>query len=139
MMPRWMWCGLLVASSPALAYQGSWSSHSFGGMMTQGKQVLKSRPVAPASALPPHSLARSLAWKITLDGPPPMGLRIQICGGNRCVRLPGLQGEIALPPGFPAGGPLWFEYISSVGGAISPPVTLLNNQVTVQYSVRPSR
>jgi flagellar protein FlhE len=52
------------------------------------------------------------------------------------VRLSGLSGEVALPAGFPAGGPLWFEYISTVRGAIVPSVMILSNQVTLGYRVR---
>ncbi|WP_182056696.1 flagellar protein FlhE [Pantoea sp. ME81] len=135
-MRSWMWVGLLLFSPLALAAEGSWSSQSFGGVITQGKQVFKSRPVQPAVPLPAGAMARHLAWRIAVDGPVPMGFQVQVCGGGRCVRLPGLRGEMALPHGFPAGGPLWFEYFSAVRGTIAPAVTVLSNQVTVGYWVR---
>ncbi|MGK3113820.1 flagellar protein FlhE [Candidatus Pantoea formicae] len=135
-MRGWMWCGLLVMSPLAMAADGSWSSSSFGGMLSQGKQTLKSRPVQPDIAPPPGAIAATLAWRITTDGNVPMGFRVQVCGGNRCVRLSGLSGEMALPADFPAGGPLWFEYVSTVRGVIAPSVTILSNQVTLGYRVR---
>lgn len=98
--------------------------------------ILKSRPVQPATAPPAGAMATKLAWRITTDGRVPMGFQVRVCGGNRCVRLSGLSGEMALPAGFPAGGPLWFEYVSTVRGVIAPAVTMLSNQVTVGYRVR---
>lgn len=136
MMRRRMLLGLLVASPLAWAGDGSWSSQSFGGMMTRGQQVLKSQPVQPASSPPAGAIAKQLAWKITPDGATPMGFMIKVCGGNRCLPLSGLSGEMVLPVNFPAGGPLRFEYYSSVRGALSPPLTILSNQVTVEYRLR---
>ncbi|WP_343552920.1 flagellar protein FlhE [Pantoea sp.] len=126
----------LVISPLALASDGSWSSQSFGGMMTRGQQVVKSQPVHPTSALPAGAIAKQLTWKISPDGPTPMGFMIKVCGGNRCLPLSGLSGEMPLPVSFPAGGPLRFEYYSSVRGNLSPPLTLLSNQVTVEYRLR---
>lgn len=135
-MMRGMLFGLLLASPLTWAADGSWSSQSFGGMMTRGKQVLQSQPVQPASLPPAGAVAKQLAWKITPDGPTPMGFMIKVCGGNRCLPLSGLRGEMALPAGFPAAGPLRFEYYASVRGVLSPPLTILSNQVTLGFSLQ---
>lgn len=124
---------LLFASSAVAAADGSWSSQSFGGTLTRGQETLKSRPVQAPSPLPVGSVAARLAWKITPDGPTPVGFNIKMCSSSRCMPLPGLSGEIALPAGYPPAGPYRFEYYSAARGALYPPLTILSNEVTVQY------
>ncbi|MFJ5159151.1 flagellar protein FlhE [Pantoea sp. NPDC088449] len=128
---------LLLAASPlAGAASGSWSSASYGGTLTHGKQRLKSRPVQSTGALPQHASAETLQWQIKMDGPAPQGLRLQFCSVSRCVPLPAQQGEITLPVGFPAAGPFHFEYFSIRRGPLQPPLTVLSNQVTIGYQVK---
>lgn len=62
---------VLLLAPPAFAADGSWSSHSFGGTLSRGKQVLKSRPVQPAASLPKGVTPTHLLWKITPDSPTP--------------------------------------------------------------------
>ncbi|MFP2239420.1 flagellar protein FlhE [Pseudescherichia vulneris] len=126
---------LLFVAPVAQAANGSWTSQSFGGTLTRGQQTLKSRPIQAASALPKGAVATRLSWKITPDGPTPVGFRIQICSGHRCVALPGLRGEITLPAGYPAAGPYRFEYLSVARGPLYPPLGVLSNQITVEYRV----
>jgi flagellar protein FlhE len=124
---------LLFAAPAALAADGSWTSQSFGGTLTRGQQILKSRPVQAPSPLPVGSVATRLAWKITPDGPTPVGFSIKMCSSSRCLPLSGLTGDLALPVGFPPAGPFRFEYYSPVRGALYPPLTVLSNEVTMQY------
>lgn len=85
---------VLLLVPPAFAADGSWSSHSFGGTLSRGKQVLKSRPVQPAAPLPKGVTPTHLLWKITPDGPTPPGFRIRVCSSLRCLMLRELAGEI---------------------------------------------
>ncbi|MEW5558697.1 flagellar protein FlhE [Enterobacter asburiae] len=124
---------LLFASPAVWAADGSWTSQSFGGTLTRGQQSLKSRMVQAPSPLPVGSVATRLAWKITPDGPTPVGFSIKICSSSRCLPLTGLTGDLALPAGYPPAGPYRFEYYSPVRGALYPPLTMLRNEVTVQY------
>ena len=78
---------VLLLAPPAFAADGSWSSHSFGGTLSRGKQVLKSRPVQPAAPLPKGVTPTHLLWKITPDGPTPPGFRIRVCSSLRCLML----------------------------------------------------
>ncbi|MFK3660854.1 flagellar protein FlhE [Scandinavium sp. NPDC088450] len=124
---------LLFASTTAMAADGSWSSQSFGGTLTLGKQPLRSQPVKVSSPLPQGAVAKRLAWKIHTDRHAPVGFEAKVCHGTRCLKLPGLAGEITLPAGFPANGPFEFEYVIAVRGPVSPALTVTRNAVTVHY------
>ncbi|TDN59413.1 flagellar protein FlhE [Scandinavium goeteborgense] len=130
---RYFLLALLFVTPLAQAANGSWTSQSFGGTLARGQQTLKSRPIQAPSALPKGVVATRLAWSINPNGPTPVGFRIHICGGNRCLPLPGLSGEMALPAGYPAAGPYRFEYRSVVRGQLYPPLTVLTNQITLEY------
>lgn len=135
-MRGWILIGLLMASPLALANQGSWTSHSFGGIVSRGLQVTKSRPVAPTSPLPERAVATRLAWQITPDRYTPAGFTIKLCSGSRCLPLTGLRGEMRLPGNFPASGPFTFEYSVTERGMLAPPLTILRNQITVEYLIQ---
>ena len=101
---------LLLVSPLAMAADGSWSASSFGGTMTRGQVVLKSKPVQSPSPLPAGAVASRVHWKIQTNGLTPAGFRIRLCSATRCLTLPGFAGELPLPAGMPAGGPFRFEY-----------------------------
>ncbi|MGK3631588.1 flagellar protein FlhE [Enterobacter cloacae] len=124
---------LLLVSPLAVAADGSWSGESFGGTLTRGQMVLKSKPVQSPSPLPAGVVASRVYWKIQTDGLIPVGFRIRLCSAARCLTLPGFAGELPLPAGMPAGGPFRFEYYSVAGGRLDTPLTVLSNQVTVSY------
>ncbi|TFB27565.1 flagellar protein FlhE [Lelliottia nimipressuralis] len=128
--------GLLLLTPLAMAADGSWSGSSFGGTMTRGQVVLKSKPVQNPSPLPAGAVASRVNWKIQTDGLTPAGFRIRLCSATRCLRLPGYAGELPLPAGMPAGGPFRFEYYSVAGGRLDTPLTVLSNQVMVSYRYR---
>lgn len=127
---------LLLVSPLAMAADGSWSASSFGGTMTRGQVVLKSKPVQSPSSLPAGAVASRVHWKIQTSGLTPAGFRIRLCSATRCLTLPGFAGELPLPAGMPAGGPFRFEYYSVAGGRLDTPLTVLKNQVTVSYRNR---
>ncbi|HFK6080094.1 TPA: flagellar protein FlhE [Enterobacter cloacae] len=127
---------LLLVSPLAVAADGSWSGESFGGVMTRGQLVLKSKPVQSPSPLPAGAVASRVYWKIQTDGLTPPGFRIRLCSTTRCLTLPGFAGELPLPAGMPAAGPFRFEYSSVAGGRLDTPLTVLSNQVTVSYRNR---
>lgn len=127
---------LLLVSPLAMAADGSWSASSFGGTMTLGQVVLKSKPVQSPSPLPAGTAASRVHWKIQTNGLTPAGFRIRLCSATRCLTLPGFAGELPLPAGMPAGGPFRFEYYSVAGGRLDTPLTVLKNQVTVSYRNR---
>ncbi|MCU2394324.1 flagellar protein FlhE [Enterobacter ludwigii] len=127
---------LLLISPLAIAADGSWSNQSFGGTLTRGQQVLKSKPVQSASPLPAGVVASRIHWKIATHGLTPPGFRIRLCSAARCLSLSGFSGEQRLPAGMPAGGPFRFEYYSVAGGRLDAPLTVLSNQVTVSYRNR---
>ncbi|WP_368528836.1 flagellar protein FlhE [Enterobacter cloacae] len=127
---------LLLLTPLAMAADGSWSASSFGGTLTRGQQVLRSKPVQSPSPLPAGAVATRVNWKIKTHGLTPVGFRIRLCSAARCLTLPGFAGELPLPAGMPAAGPFRFEYYSVAGGRLDTPLTVLKNQVTVSYRHR---
>ncbi|STQ10809.1 flagellar protein FlhE [Enterobacter cloacae] len=91
---------LLLVSPLAVAADGSWSGESFGGTLTRGQMVLKSKPVQSPSPLPAGAVASRVYWKIQTDGLTPAGFRIRLCSTTRCLRLPGFAGELPCLPGY---------------------------------------
>jgi len=124
---------LLLISSTAVAAEGSWTSQSFGGTLTLGKQRLKSRPVQVPSTLPKGAVASRLSWKIHADRHTPVGFEARVCQGTRCLKLPGLAGEMNVPASFSASGPWRFEYVVTARGPLHPALTILSNQLTLHY------
>lgn len=114
---------------------GSWSSQSFGGVISRGQQEITSRPLQPGGPLPPSAVAARVAWRITADSVPPQGLKITLCSRGRCMALPALAGEQTLPSSFPADGPFRFVYATVTRGALEPALTILSNQLTVNYRI----
>ncbi|TKV07846.1 flagellar protein FlhE [Citrobacter sp. wls619] len=124
---------LLLQSSLVLAGEFSWSSQSFGGMLTRGGQVLKSKQLQPSSPFNGRAIPTKLVWKIIPDGRIPADLKIKFCSLDGCLTLPDLAGEISFPSGYSASWPYRFEYVLMTRGVISPPLTILSNQITVNY------
>lgn len=127
---------LLLVSPLATAADGSWSGQSFGGTMTRGQKVLKSRPVQSPSPLPAGAVASRVSWRIETYGLVPADFRIMLCSPSRCMTLPGMGGEMPMSAGMPASGPFRFEYYSMTGGRSDAPLTVLSNQMTVSYRNR---
>lgn len=126
---------ILLTSSAAVAADGSWTSQSFGGTLTLGKQLLKSRPVQVPSTLPKGAVANRLSWKIHADRHTPVGFEARVCQGTRCLKLPDLAGERKVPASFSASGPWRFEYVVTARGPLYPALTILSNRLTVHYQL----
>jgi Flagellar protein FlhE. len=126
---------LLLISPLAMAVDGSWTSQGYGGTLVHGQQWLQSQPVAPSSALPARAVAARISWKITPDRKPSQALKMKLCSANRCLPLSSLRGELTPPGYFPAEGPWRFEYMAATRGPLYPALTLLTNQLSVQYRI----
>lgn len=125
--------GLLMVSPLATAADGAWSSQGFGGTLTGGQHVLKSKPLRSPSPLPAGAQASRVNWKVSTNGLTPTGFRLRLCSASRCLVLPGAAGEMPLPAGISAEGPFHFEYYVNAGGRLDSPLTVLSNQITVSY------
>lgn len=133
-MKAWLWL-LLAAPLAAEAAGGSWGSQSRGGTIAIGKQEVKSEPITPSGSLPAGLVGVRVAWRITPSHTPPPDLRIKLCSAQRCMALPALSGELAMPASFPVDGPFYFSYYAQARGPLFPVLTILRNQLTVNYRV----
>lgn len=133
-MKAWLWL-LLAAPLAAEAAGGSWGSQSRGGTIAIGKQEVKSEPITPSGALPAGLVGVRVAWRITPSHTPPPDLRIKLCSAQRCMALHALSGELAMPASFPVDGPFYFSYYAQARGPLFPVLTILRNQLTVNYRV----
>ncbi len=124
---------LLWIPMQAAAQSGSWSSKSWGGAISYGRNAVTSQPVRAPSQLPTGACNSTIAWRITTDNPPQLDLVIKLCSAYSCITLPSLGGEKKLPASFPAAGPFHFVYMTKVRGPVFPVLTILSNEVTVNY------
>ncbi|MCT2386324.1 flagellar protein FlhE [Erwinia pyrifoliae] len=124
---------LILPLAVHASHSGSWSRQSFGGVIARGQQEITSRPLQPGGPLPTSAVVARVAWRITPDSAPPPGLKITLCSRGRCMALPALSGEQALPSSFPADGPFRFVYTTVTRGPLDPVLTILNNHLTVNY------
>ncbi|MDY0889898.1 flagellar protein FlhE [Kosakonia sp. CFBP8986] len=124
---------LLALPAAAQPPQGAWSVTSMGGSVSLGKAILRGRPLHAPDHLSPSARVTHFSWRITLLTPPPLGLEIKLCRIERCVILPALAGtqRVAIP--FPASGEFRFIYSVNRAGQLQPPLTVLRNQLTVNY------
>lgn len=133
-MTRALLISLLLALPAAAApQQGAWSTAAMGGSVSLGKEILRSRPLHAPAHISPSAHVTHFSWRITLLAPPPQGLQIKLCRIDRCVTLPALAGtqRVAIP--FPASGEFRFIYSVNRAGQLQPPLTVLRNQLTVNY------
>ncbi|ATZ12359.1 flagellar protein FlhE [Erwinia amylovora] len=124
---------LMLPIAVHASHGGAWSSQSFGGVISRGQQEITSRPLQPGAPLPASATAARVAWRITPDSAPPPDLKITLCSRGRCMALPALAGEQTLPSSFPADGPFRFIYSTVTRGSLQPALTILSNQLTVNY------
>ncbi|HEY3985242.1 flagellar protein FlhE [Cedecea sp.] len=135
-MRRFAIAALIFLPSFALAQSGAWSSQSQGPVISRGQQRFKSQPINAPAPLPTGAVASRVQWRVVTATPPPGYLELKLCGGGSCITLPSLSGSRTLPASFPANGPWYFHYEFTTRGALTPPITVLSNQVTVNYRVR---
>ena len=120
-------CSPLVAS----AASGSWSGDSVGGIVSVGRQPLKSRPLVPA--LPTNAQVHTLSWRITLLTPPPAGLTVKLCNPRRCLGLASLSGQVKTDAALFGQEPLHFVYSVETPGRLAPPLNVVRNEITLNY------
>lgn len=123
----------LLVPMMSMASGGSWSGQSTGGKLSVGKQNMTSPPLMPSQPLPAGSRVISFSWRITPLSPPPTGLQIVLCSQNRCVSLPSLSGRKEVWQTLSAHGPFYFLYRVKHRGQLSPPLTIVSHQLTVNY------
>lgn len=125
----------LLTATAAMAQPagGSWSRESYGGAISRGGQPVHGPWLQPARPPGVGAIASGIAWRITPAAPLPAGMEIRLCQRARCLLLPALSGELALPPGFSASEPYRFVYLMRPRGEIFPTIVLLSNRLTLRY------
>lgn len=112
---------------------GSWSEQATGGTVSIGNQLLISRTIHSPANIPKPSWSRTISWKVDLLSPPPSGLMITLCSQDGCVSLPSLSGQIRPVGRIPAYGNFYFIYTVKHNGQLLPPLTVINNKLTINY------
>ncbi|EEF2419646.1 TPA: flagellar protein FlhE [Salmonella enterica subsp. enterica serovar Muenchen] len=128
---------MLSASIPLTSYSsngGSWSEQTVGGTISIGNQLLISRSIHSPANIPKPSYSRTISWKINLLSPPPSGLTIKLCSQDGCVSIPSLSGQIHPAVRIPAYGTFYFIYTVKHNGQLLPPLTIINNRLTINYN-----
>ncbi|MGP3590940.1 flagellar protein FlhE [Vagococcus sp. WN89Y] len=124
---------LLALPVAAKTTSGSWSRSSAGGSVSVGKQLLRGRPLFSPPSLPPSATVTRFSWRITLLSPPPPGLQIKLCRSDKCFLLPSLAGQRTVSTPLSPAGEFRFIYSVNSLGQLRPVLTVVSNQLTVNY------
>lgn len=111
---------LLLISPLAIAADGSWSNQSFGGTLTRGQQVLKSKPVQSASPLPAGVVASRIHWKIATHGLTPPGFAFACAARHAACRCPVFPASSVCLPVCQQAGRFVSSIILSRAGVLTP-------------------
>lgn len=125
---------LLLLALPLFAHaagEGAWQASGMGITLSHRGQSISSRPLA--SSQPVSGQMTLIAWRYTLNGPTPAGLRVRLCSQVRCVQLDGQSGTTRGLDGVDAREPLRFVWEVPGGGRLMPALNVLSNQVIVNY------
>ena len=124
----------LLLTLPLLAHaagEGAWQASSIGITLNYRGESMSSRPLA--SSQPVSGLMTLVAWRYTLNGPTPAGLRVRLCSQIRCTELDGESGTTQAFNGIPAAEPLRFIWEVPGGGRLLPALKVSRNEVIVNY------
>ncbi len=124
---------LLALPASALAGAGSWTGSSTAGQLSVGGQIMVSQPISAPAPMPAGVKTAAVSWQIALLSAPPAGLQIKLCGSNRCLTLNSLRGHQAIARDKPLTGPWHFVYNVQSKGQLRPALTVVKNQLTVNY------
>ncbi|WP_330984363.1 MULTISPECIES: flagellar protein FlhE [Enterobacterales] len=113
------------------AGEGSWQASGRGVVVNHRGESASSPPLM--SSQPASGLVTVIAWRYTLIGPTPAGLRVRLCSQTRCVELDGQSGTTWGLQNSSAAEPLRFVWEVPGGGRLIPALTVQSNQVIVNY------
>lgn len=124
--------GLLLIPSLALASgEGAWQASGRGVVLNYRGESASSPPLVASQ--PANGLMTLIAWRYSLIGPTPAGLRVRLCSQTRCVELDGQSGTTQGLQNTPASEPLRFVWEVPGGGRLIPALNVSSNQVIVNY------
>lgn len=124
---------LTLNALQAKAGTNSWSTQGSGGVVSVGGQTLSGRTLYAPLQLPSAARVKSIAWRIKLLSPPPLGLQIKLCNEVKCLKLPALSGVLHITSSLAAAGPFKFIYWVDSQGRLTPALSVVNNQLTINY------
>ncbi|ELP5717504.1 flagellar protein FlhE [Enterobacter asburiae] len=127
---------MLILPLATQASGGSWSQKASGPAISIGMQPEYGTPLSPSSSLPIQAQVTDISWYIALLTPASGKLKIELCSQQQCLQLDQLSGRQTLPSGIAAHGPFTFRYTLIERGLIRPPLQVLNQQLTVNYTLR---
>lgn len=113
------------------AGEGMWQASSAGITLSNRGVPASSQPLSASQ--PAAGLMTLVAWRYTLIGPTPAGLRVRLCSQTRCTELDGQNGTTRAFSGVPAVEPLRFIWEVPGGGRLIPALKVQSNQVIVNY------
>ena len=122
---------MLLPPCALAAGEGAWQASAVGLTLSHRGQSASSAPLA--SPQPVSGLVTAVAWRYTLNGPTPAGLRVRLCSQTRCTELDGQSGITWALRDTPAAEPLRFVWEVPGGGRLIPALNVSSNQIIVNY------
>lgn len=110
--------------------EGSWQASGSGVQLNHRGILAISRPLV--SAEPVRGVMGLVVWRYVVSGETPAGLQVNLCA-TRCIPLEGKTGTTRAFVGMPASEALYFVWLVPGSGTFSPTMTILSNQVIVNY------
>ncbi|WP_034915461.1 MULTISPECIES: flagellar protein FlhE [Erwinia] len=121
---------LLLLPCMAMA-DGGWQASATGpGIVNRGMQAASPVLVSPEAV---SGTMTQIAWRYTLNGPPPADLRVWLCATSRCVELEGASGTTKGLTNISASESLHFIYGVMGTGRLNKTLRVLSNEVMVNY------
>ncbi|MEW5289072.1 flagellar protein FlhE [Erwinia papayae] len=126
------WAGWLLLCLPGMALAGgAWQASGSGpGLQLRGQQMFSPALSAPEKV---SGAMTQIAWRYTLNAPPPSGLVVHLCARTRCVVLEGASGTTRGLTNVDAGETLRFVYGVQGKGRLPQTLRVLGNEVMVNY------
>ena len=124
-------CLLLLPLFASANGGGDWQSSGVGATLSYRGVEVSSAPLNPPTDA--SGSVTLIVWRYQLMTPEPPGLVVKLCSGVRCIELDGASGMTRALSGVPASQPLRFVWKVSGEGRFYPPVSVISNQVIVNY------
>lgn len=121
---------LLIVPLMAMA-DSAWHASSNGPVLqNRGMQAMS--PSLNA-AEPAAGSITQIAWRYQLSGPAPTGMVVWLCAQTRCVEIEGANGTTRGLTNVSAAESLHFVYGVQGKGRLNLPVSVISNEVMVNY------
>lgn len=126
---------LWLTSLPLQAATGAWHASASGPQLGHRGSWMAAKPLRPPAGV--SGSITQIAWRYQLSGAAPSGLRVRLCGGQRCVTLEGGSGVTRELAQLAADETLYMTFGFLGRGSLPPGLRVISSEVMVNYNITP--